>query len=370
MRRPVLFALIAVLLGAFLALLAPPLIAGGHAASPLEKALANPTATGLLVTRVVPGTQAERHELEAGDILVAYAGVRVPGLDAMGAAKVAAEGKETVEIRFVRDGWGRTLSFDPGQIGVHLMPVMKGESRQVFPPETVTVFDFSGFSEQGQDDWYYFLREGGRAGVGRIQVRRVGDSLFVLSEEVLDLGTELGDHEVLSATDCSSRLSPVMTVFRDLMNDWVRYGLPMRGAGGCSIWNSTTTGAGSEESAAVRSYHGRAIPVYMVETLVALMPQKKDSCFRFLPLYEGSGEVEMESALVGVGEEEVDVAGTKRSGFKFEWRRLDGQVVSTFWVDGKGKLFLADYGGIQAVHAEKAEALKDQPEGVRARLSR
>ncbi len=370
MRRPVLFVLTAVLLGTFLVLPAPPLIAEDHGVSSLEKALANPTATGLLVTRILPGTQAERMGIEPGDILVTYAGLPVPNIEAMNLAKVGAEAKEKLEIRFIRDGWGKTLSFETGQIGVHLMPVVEGEGRQVFPPETVTAFDFSGFTEKGHDAWYYFLRENARTGVGRIQVRRVGDSLFVLSEEVLDLGTELGDHEVLSATDCSSRLSPVMTVFRDRMNDWVRYGLPMRGAGGCAIWNSTTTGPGSEESTAVRRYHGRAIPVYMVETFVALMPREKDSCFRFLPLYEGSGEVAMESALVGVGEEKVDVAGTERTGFKFEWRRLDGQVVSTFWVDGTGRLFLADYGGIQAVHAEKAEALKGQPEAVRARLSR
>jgi hypothetical protein len=108
----------------------------------------------------------------------------------------------------------------------------------------------------------------------------------------------------------------------------------------------------------------------MVETLVSLMPREKNACFQFLPLYEGSGEMGLHSAIVGVGMEKVTVGGKDHVGFKFEWRRLDDQVVSSFWVDDDGKLFLADYGGIQAVHASKAEALKGQPEGVGARLSR
>jgi hypothetical protein len=370
MWQPVRFCLAGVLFGAILFLFASPSGASDSEISALEKALARPTATGLLVTRVVPGSQADRQGIEAGDILVAYAGVPIPIPEAMSRAKEEAEGKDSVEVKWIRDGWTRTVLLEPGQIGVQLMPVIKGVRRQTLPPETVSTFDFSAFGEKGQDDWYYFLREGARAGVGRIQVRRLGDSLFVHSEEVIDTGSELNDHEVLSATDTSVSLVPVMSVFRDRMNDWVRYGLPMTGATGCAIWNSTTTGPGSEEKTAVRKYHGRAVPVYMVETLVALMPRVKDACFRFLPLYEGSGEVGLESALVGIGEEKVAIGAAEHTGFKFEWRRLDGQTISAFWVDGDGRLFLADYGGIRAVHAEKAEAMKDQPEGVRARLSR
>lgn len=368
MRHLVRFGLVGFLLSSFLVLPAPPLSADDDEVSALEKALSDPPATGLLVTRVLPDSQAERHGILPGDIMVSYAGVPLPDVEAMGIARVAGEGKDTIEVRFIRDGWGKTFTLDFGQIGINLMPVVKGEGRQTLPSATVDSFDYSAFVEQGADDWYYFLREGARAGVGRIQVRRVGDSLFVHSEEALDLGTELNDHEVLSAT--STSLKPIMTVFRDRMDDWVRYGLPMSSSHGCALWNSTTTGPGAEESTSVRKYHGRAVPVYMVETLVALMPREEGACFRFLPLHEGSGELELESALVGIGEETVDVAGTEVEGFKFEWRRLDAQVISVFWVDENGKLFLADYGGIKAVHATRAEAMKGQPEGVLKRLSR
>ena len=39
----------------------------------------------------------------------------------------------------------------------------------------------------------------------RLQVRHVGDTLIVHSEEVIDSGTALNDHEVLSAADSRLR---------------------------------------------------------------------------------------------------------------------------------------------------------------------
>jgi hypothetical protein len=351
-------------------LLTPFAVAEDDEPSALERTVTKPAATGLLVTAVVPDTQAAKLGIEPGDILVSYAGQAVPDADALSKAKAGAEGADEIKATFVREGWEKTVVLGPGQIGIRLVPVVKDVSRTALPKENVAGFDFSGFDEQGRDDWYFFLREGSRAGVGRILVRRVGEILFVTSEEFLDLGTALEDHEVLSATDCSPRPTAHMTVFCDRMNDWTRYGLPARAPGGCSRWNTTTTGPGIEAAATIRKFHGNAVPVYMVETLVELMPSKKNACFRFLPLYEGSGEVGMESGLVGIGAETVDVAGAEQTAFRFEWRRLDGQVVANFWVDKAGKLLLADYGEVKAVHATKAEAIKDQPEGVRARLAK
>mgnify|MGYP001811709463 CR=1 FL=1 len=75
----------------------------------LEKALANPPATGLLVTGVGPGTPAHQQGVKPGDVLTHYDGKAVATLEVLGEAKAAAEkaGAASVALTVVGgDGTG------------------------------------------------------------------------------------------------------------------------------------------------------------------------------------------------------------------------------------------------------------------------
>ena len=336
----------------------------------LEKAMANPTATGLLVTRVFEGSQAEDAGMAPGDIIVAYGETETPDIPAMNHAKVLAEREVSVMVRVVRDGWERAFEIWPGPIGVQLMPVVKGARRAPLPLATVTDLDLSSLADGDRDDWFYLVRDGQRCGLARINCRLVGPGLYVLSEEIIDTETELLDHEVTSVADLTARMQPLVTVFRDRMNDRVLTGFKGSVESGCPTWNSVAHGEGSESERASRELPPRAIPVYTIETLAVFMPRKPGACFRFLPLNEGSGEVMIEGALVSIGEETVEIEGKEKKGFRVDWLQLDGSTAATFWVGEDGRMLLMEYGVIRAVRCSHAAALEDQPEGVTARINR
>ena len=102
----------------------------------VNRALADPPATGLLVTRVTEGTQAASAGLLPGDVIVAYAGAPVPDIPSMNVAMQGAAGKEEVSVRVVRTSGVPTFTLEPGRIGVNLIAIVKGEGRETLPAAT------------------------------------------------------------------------------------------------------------------------------------------------------------------------------------------------------------------------------------------
>ena len=326
-------------------LLAPgPLAAQDEGIDPLESAMRTPTATGLLVVRVEEDSPAAEAGIRAGDILVSYAGSHLTDVAALNLAKDRAADAKAVAIRVVRDGWAKTVTITPGRIGVSLVPVVQGQTLSPLPAQTVETIDYAPLRLGPRDDWYALSRDGERCGFGRIRTRVLEDALFVLTDEIIDTSTALSHNTVTSVADLGARPLARMTAFRDWVNDWVRYGLPTPSRRGCMHWNSVSSSPDLGETS--RSYHlpELALPVYMVETVVSLLPRKTGECFHFRPLYEGNGNCGLLSALAGAGWEDLPgVEGEKA--FRYNWLGIDGSVSTSFWVDDTGALRYADYGG-------------------------
>lgn len=147
----------AVLLLALALALAP----GARAASDdptevVERVLAAPPATGLVVVSALEESQAATKGVRPGDTVVAYGGEGVTTPEALAALKAKAEAAGTKEIPVALvapDGTPREIVLAPGSIGVVLLPVEKGKPVPPLPPATKVRFDVERFLEALREDW-------------------------------------------------------------------------------------------------------------------------------------------------------------------------------------------------------------------------
>jgi len=334
-------------------------------ASILDAVVAAPGATGLLITSVQPDTQADRLGIREGDILVAYDGKPTPNVPALNAAVSASEG----EVRLLMHRGKKEISLraQQGRIGVTLIPVEKGVGRPPLPPGNVTSFDFSRLAGGAHDSWFAFYRGGGRCGWGRIRAQLVSDRLLVLTEEIYEDRTGLLDHEVTCVTTADDSPMLRMTAFRDRMNDWERFGSACACGEDEFKWTVVSRGPGSDEEASQVHIGKGIVPSYMLETLASFMPRRKGACFRFSPIYEASGRTGLPSALVCVGTEKVDVAGTPTPAYRFEWLTFGGTASATYWLDGAGRMLRASYGEIHVERTTEDDVRNGQPQSVLSR---
>jgi hypothetical protein len=78
----------------------------------------NPPATGFMITGTLPQSQAEAAGMQAGDIIVSYAGRAVQSLSDLREAAGGATAREGVEVLVIRGGRRVPLQLRPGQMGV------------------------------------------------------------------------------------------------------------------------------------------------------------------------------------------------------------------------------------------------------------
>jgi len=331
----------------------------------LDEVVAAPGATGLLITSVEPGSQADRVGIGEGDIIVAYDGKPTPDFPALNAAVGAAEA--TVRLLLFRGSKELSRRVEKGRIGVTLIPVEKGVGRKPLPPGNVTSFDFSSLAGRARDTWFAFYRDTERCGFGRIRVQLVGDRLLVLTEEIYEDGSRLLDHEVTCITTSEGMPTVRMTAFRDRMNDMERFGSACAGEGGRFHWTVVSRGPGSDEDASQVQIGAGVVPSYMMETLASFMPRRKGACFRFSPLYEASGRAALPSALVCVGTEKVEIGGAPTATYRFEWQTFGGTTSATYWLDGAGRVLRASYGEIHVERTTEDDVRNGQPESILSR---
>ncbi len=101
------------------------LLAVGDPVFPPARAVTPPTALppgGLLITQVLPGGSAAQARLQAGDVLVAYAGQELTSVDQLGKLIAAKATEKTVVVKVWREGQEQLTERElaPGQLGVIL----------------------------------------------------------------------------------------------------------------------------------------------------------------------------------------------------------------------------------------------------------
>ncbi len=350
------------------------LVSIASAQDPLERALLDPPATGLLVLRVENGSQAAERGIRVGDVLVSYDGTALADLDALRAAMGAATGKAAIPCVLVRAGDGKIeIDLVPGRIGVSLSPVVKGQPPSPLPPETEFDFDFSTLADgKVHEEWlgFYLADSTVKAGYEHATVR-IEDGKLVVRREVAFDGAEqygLQHFDVTVTAVAGARPIPVALRFFTPLTKWVGEGELVLREGGTRIWRMTSKLPDQEAqtSESVSPDRLPLVPTYLVETLAAYLPRTAGTCFHFRPVEDGSGQLLFPSALFVVGEEEVTMPdATKVKAWRIEHRRLGGVTAGTFWVDGEGRKVAADFGGgARSYRSTKKAAL----EGVRPEL--
>lgn len=340
---------------------------------PVERALAAPQATGLLVMGVVENTQASEAGFVPGDVIVAYGGTPVAAIDALREAMQAATA-ETIDVEVVRiDGSKKTFTLQPGPMGVQLSAVEKGKGAEPLPPATKIAFDFSSLGKAPHDDWYDFSVGDGHAGFEHGTVRLEDGKLVMRHEVAFDGGERWGvnhfDVTVVLTAEPVPKL--VSFTFQNPVTGYVGEGALVTGEDGKAVLKFTHTGNAGGPTTVGHEVPSDlpAIPSYAVETLASCMPREKGACFHYRPVTEGSGEVGRPAALRVVGEEEVEIGGAKTKAFKIQVHGFGGDSSTAFWVNDAGRVVKAEYGGAVATAAPKEDCLKDLHHGLQPRTA-
>ena len=159
-----------------------------------------------------------------------------------------------------------------------------------------------------------------------------------------------------------------MSVFRDRMNDWERFGSACSCGEGKFRWTVISRGPGSNDEIFQTQIGIGVIPAYMMETLASFMPREEGACLRFKPLFEGSGRTSLPSALVCVKTEKVMVGGRETPAWRFEWRTLGAPEAGTvYWLDGAGRLLRASLGEVHVERTTADDVMNGQPESILSR---
>jgi hypothetical protein len=364
MRRPAL-ALLALGL-----LLAPA--AHAHDEDPIEAALQKPHATGLLVMGVVPESQAAIAGIHEGDVLVSYDGRPSTSLPALTAAKETAADKESIAcVVHTAGGEERTVTLTPGPLGLQLVPVTKDLPPASLPLDSGDRFTLSQAAER--DEWFVLSIDGKKAGLEHITTRVEGELLHFTHEVAFDGGEQWGLHHgiVRAVMRCGTLAEPVSLSYENGLNGWISRSRVERNASGRAVWHAVGGMPGEEPQVTENPLRGdqSSVPSYAVAQLVRLLPQEKDTVFRFRPVADWDGKPGLSAAIVLVGEETVTIGETEHTTFKYEQRQLGGNILGTYWFDARRTMIQASYGGPVATISTKEKAMEGLNETLKLRTA-
>jgi hypothetical protein len=332
----------------------------------LEAAFRNPPATGILITFVGAGTQAEARGVAVGDVFLSYNGVATPDIPALGAAKQAVGELTEIKAVFLGPEGEKTVILAPGPIGVNGAPVVKGEPAGTLPEETGVRLDFSVLEGGEREAWYAFSLDGEtKVGFEHVSVKVTGGKLFLRREVAFDGGEQWGvNHfDVTVVAELGPELTAVATRFENPISGWIGTGRRVTGEDGSAAWVKKWP----EEDEVRSPLPGPVVPEYLVETLAELMPLQAGACFHFRPITEGMGSIGLPAALVVKGEEEIEFGAGTVKVWRIEQQRLGGTVNGTYFVSEDGRTLRTDYGGAMGTLTTKEAALADLHEDIQPR---
>lgn len=312
----------------------------------LEQVLADPPATGVLVLMVVPGSQAEKAGLRAGDIITAYGMAPTPTVRHLQAAKSRAQGLLAVPLQVVRREKATMITIEPGEIGIRTMDVTKGQKVVPRPPATAAKLDLSRLKKGPVEAWYWFSLDSGtsKAGFEHHILRIEGDKLIRDSEVAFDGGRQWGLNHFLVRCVATAEPRPklIATDFSAPLGHYQVRGR-LEEKGGKRVWKTTVIkdeGEKTIEFAAPLDLHSD----YMHTAVASMMPRKAGECLHVTTLNAGQGSIVGLGGLVCRGKEQTHLRGDK----KVEAWRVEvvtmGRTGQVAWVDDEGRVVKNSYG--------------------------
>lgn len=358
---------------ATLALLGLGLLLGptarAHDEDPVEAALREPRATGLLVMMVYADTQSWDAGIVAGDIVLSYDGTAVSDLASLSAAKEAAEaarrdgsnaGPIPCVIRRAADGAEVEVALAPGQLGLQLVPVTADRPPSPLPADTGA--PLRAADAGARDEWFALSMGGTKCGMEHVTVRVEGELLHFTHEVAFDGGPEWGlHHGIVRATiRCGTTARPVAISYENGLNGWISRSRVERDEEGRPVWRATGGIPGQPQNVTEMPLLDGAstLPSYAVAQIARLLPREEGACLRFRPVSDWDGAPGLPAAIVCVGPETVKIGETEHAAWKFEQRQLGGNTLGTYWFDAERRLVQAAYGGPLATAATKEAALE------------
>lgn len=326
----------------------------------LAKVMASPTSTGLLITDVVPGSQANTVGLASGDILVSYDGKPIPTPEALQGAIGTSKGKGTVAVEADRLGESKTFELKTGEkIGIAILPVQKGVAVDPLPPDSGPKLDWGRFDAPGEV-WMSFYESGKKAGYEHVTWTRKDGVLSLRHEVAFDGGEAWGLNHYLVDADLSTgeRAGGLKSRFEKPLTRFVSEGAVVNDPKAPSAgWETRLTSPDAKEPEEARHFApGDLVPTYDILFVAQALPRAGGATYRFSPVDEGTGKIMHASALVVAGRQKAKLGDREIEGWQVEWRVL-GRPSNIYWLDDQGALLGVSYGEAFAIPSTKDEAL-------------
>lgn len=330
-----------VLLGAACALLSSD---AALAESELEKILANPPASGLLIIGFVRNAPASAKGLRRGDLLQKYAGVPLTSVDQL--KKVIAQNEKAKErsVEFVRSDKATRLNVEPGPLGVRTARVEKGKWKWRRAAAMTYDPDLSGLSGE---TWMAYLLSGKHAGFERRALAAAGN------------GLEANYRVAFSGEGFDDRFRVTVKLVKGVPLHFLSLRYTRETDRGVSVVEAKREGGrlvgtrrGKSESIAASS---DTVPSYCVADLAATLPLRIGFIVGFTVFEEDEFGLQPGHELVCITKEQVPVGGKAVEAWVFEDRQY-GEPGNRYWIDGKRKLVKAAWESNAASLASTKEA--------------
>jgi len=321
----------------------------------VEKVAKSPPATGLLVTMVIEGMPARAAGLRPGDVITAYNDDPTPDPASLERAIEAADPTGTAALRVVRTGKPRTLTVEPGRLGVQTVAVREGEPMEARPSAKKVTFDFGRLSSP-LELWATFHLAKRRVGFEHHVYRRRGSSLLLDYEVAFDGGKEGLNHFVVNLVlgIDAGRPEARSSRYENPIAGWVTEGKLER-KGSRRIWESKIRSPSGSEHNSV-AVPVEVLPSYAIATLPLFMTPEPDACLHYTPLNEGLGVTAPPAGLLCAGTTSVTIARKRVQAWRWESHSF-GEHLGTTLVGPDGEPLRIEYGGPYAMPATREEAL-------------
>lgn len=324
-------------------------------ASLLAPILRDPPCDGLVVFEVVPGSQADREEVVAGDILTHYDGQPVGTTQALSElARIAISGdRKSILVLFQHAGEERALEFEPAPLGVRLAAIRKGTSATLWRDATPFIPDPAALERQlaRSHRWERLTRGARTVGWAHHYVVRQGSGFARRSQTYLQTEGQSERRDVTVTFEAGPFLS--LRSLKVVVDDKLVLNLAVSG----DVLKGERAGIPVEAP-----FEADAVSCHLAPLVAAQMPPTIGACLRSSYLEYASLFAAPFSDLACVAREKVPAGGDVVDAFRYE-QTVFGSPVADFWIDAERdvvRVRLAD--GLESARVTESELAAEFPE--------
>lgn len=321
----------------------------------LAPILLDPPCDGMVVFEVVPGSQADREGIVAGDILTHYDGQPVGTTQALSElARAAITGeRKSILVLFQRRGEELAREFEPAPLGVRLAAVRQGTTTTLWRDATPFTPDPAALERaltRGHR-WERLTRGATTVGWAHHYLTRQGSVFARRTQTFLQSDGQSERRDVTVTFEAGQFLSP--RALKVMVDDKVVLDLVVAG----DVVKGERAGIPIEAP-----FELDAVSCHLAPLVAAQMPLAVGACLRSSYLEYASLFAAPFADLACVSREKVPAGGDVVDTYRFE-QTVFGAPAADFWIDAERdivKVRLAD--GLEAARVTESELVAEFPE--------